>query len=185
MASSITASVGSAGGVNRRPDVLTVQRLLNQVPPVSGGPTPPLVTDGVCGMKTKAAIQKFQIQQFGWSGADGRVDPGGRTHQRLNDFDVPFLTNGSVLLCPHGGMVQAVLVPLGSSRPGVSPGLFALSALDAFVISGCPFVTTFPSPCIGAQWFNATQTGFLTVQSIGLSVSAAQVPQGPVLVAQP
>lgn len=185
MAATITASVGSAGGMNRAPDVLTVQRLLNQVPPVSGGPTPPLVADGVCGMKTKAAIQKFQLQQFGWSGADGRVDPGGRTHQRLNDFDIPFLTNVSVLLCPHGGVVQAILAPLGSSRPSVLPGVFALAVIDVFVINGCPFVTTFPSPCMGAQWLNATPNGFLNVRSVGLAVSAAQIPQGAVVVAAP
>ncbi|MDQ2980402.1 MAG: hypothetical protein M3R62_14420 [Acidobacteriota bacterium] len=59
MPSMISASVGAAGGVNRSTDVGTVQRLLNQVTPVLGGPSPPLEPDSKCGPKTIAAIQKF------------------------------------------------------------------------------------------------------------------------------
>lgn len=86
MAKSITASVGM-GGVNRSTDTITIQQLLNNVSPYDGGPSPPLVVDGICGPKTKAAIQNFQLKQFGWSGADGRVDPGQQTLERLNLFD--------------------------------------------------------------------------------------------------
>src|SRR5262249_54727349 len=46
-----------------------------------------LEVDGNCGPKTKAAIQAFQLKQFGWSLADGRVDPYKQTIGRLNDFD--------------------------------------------------------------------------------------------------
>jgi len=184
MASVIGASVGRAGALNRPPDVLTVQRLLNQVPPASAGPFPPLVPDGMCGEKTMGAIQKFQIRHFGWSGADGRVDPGGQTLRKLNEFDVPFLTNGSVLICPHGAPVQAILGSLGS-RPSVFPGLVALALTDVFIVNGCPFVASQPSPCMTAQWFNATPAGFLNVQSFGICVSAVQIPQGPVVIAAP
>jgi peptidoglycan hydrolase-like protein with peptidoglycan-binding domain len=89
VAKSITASVGRMGGVNRPDDVRTVQQLLNQVPLTAGGPKPPLDPDGKCGPKTIAAIQAFQLHHFGWPGADGRVDPNGRTHTKLNEFDVP------------------------------------------------------------------------------------------------
>jgi hypothetical protein len=87
MARKISASVGRMGGVNRYKDVVTVQELLNQVPITSGGPSPPLKIDGICGPKTIKGIQVFQIKHFGWSGADGRVDPDGPTHLWLNTFD--------------------------------------------------------------------------------------------------
>ena len=87
MARKLNASVGRMGGVNYRDDVITVQQLLNQVPITSGGPSPPLKVDGICGSKTINAIQVFQVKQLGWSMADGRVDPNGATHTRLNTFD--------------------------------------------------------------------------------------------------
>ena len=87
MARKLNASVGRMGGVNYRDDVITVQQLLNQVPINEGGPKPPLVVDGICGSKTVKAIQLFQVKQIGWSGADGRVDPNGPTHTRLNTYD--------------------------------------------------------------------------------------------------
>lgn len=186
MASMITASVGAAGGVNRFNDVGTVQRLLNQVPPFSGGPTPPLQPDSKCGPKTIAAIQKFQIQQFGWSGADGRVDPNGQTLRRLNDFDIPFLTTASILMCPHGAPVQAALIGVGiSSRPSPAPGILALHVNDVFTVSGCPFFIQQPSPCILARWITTSPGLFLNVRSIGTCLSPAQIPQGPVNILKP
>jgi hypothetical protein len=62
--------------------VLTVQRLLNGVPPGEGQPTPLLAEDGWIGPKTVGAINRFQKKQFGWQ--DGRVDPKGPTLRRLN-----------------------------------------------------------------------------------------------------
>jgi hypothetical protein len=86
LAKSITASVGLRG-VNLLKDVVTVQRLLNKVPPSEGGPAKPLDDDGSAGTKTNTAIQLFQLHHFGWSGADGRVDPGQQTLAKLNTFD--------------------------------------------------------------------------------------------------
>jgi hypothetical protein len=78
------------GGLNRTDDVRKVQVALNKVPAASGGPSKPLeTTTGICGPKTIEAIQLFQIKHFGWSGADGRVDVNGVTHQKLNEFDGP------------------------------------------------------------------------------------------------
>jgi hypothetical protein len=82
----ITASVG-VNGVNRPSDVRTIQEMLNQAPVSSGGPSPPLIVDEICGPKTKAAIQKFQLHHFGWAGADGRVDPNGPTHIKLHEWE--------------------------------------------------------------------------------------------------
>jgi peptidoglycan hydrolase-like protein with peptidoglycan-binding domain len=81
----ISASVGT-NGVNTAADVQTIQQMLNSVPPDEGGPDPVLKPDGISGPKTNGAIQKFQVQQFGWGMADGRVDPGGRTLRRLNEI---------------------------------------------------------------------------------------------------
>jgi hypothetical protein len=81
----LTASVGIRG-VNRSWDVLFVQDALNNVPTSQGGPTPALVLDGLCGPKTKAAIQQFQLHHFGWRGADGLVEVGKQTHEKLNQY---------------------------------------------------------------------------------------------------
>lgn len=85
MPKSITASVGLLGK-NLQPDTLTVQNLLNNVPINLGGPNPRLDPDGKCGNKTTTAIQMFQLKHFGWTGTDGRVDPGGITLTMLNAY---------------------------------------------------------------------------------------------------
>lgn len=85
MARVISGSVG-IGGANRSADVRCVQELLNGVPPSQAGPTPLLKVDGLCGDKTKAAIQRFQLRQLGQRLADGRVDPGGPTLAKLNEL---------------------------------------------------------------------------------------------------
>jgi peptidoglycan hydrolase-like protein with peptidoglycan-binding domain len=76
----ITASVG-VGGVNRQSDVTAVQVLLNQF--VRRLELEPLDTDGDCGPKTRGAIAAFQEDVVGMEVPDGRVDPGGRTWERL------------------------------------------------------------------------------------------------------
>jgi hypothetical protein len=88
MARSISASVGE-GGVNRSDDSVTVQELLNKVPPEQGGPAPRLAVDGLPWQLTIAAIRKFQRVQLGFQWPDGRVDAGGQTLAKLNEFDRP------------------------------------------------------------------------------------------------
>ena len=82
----ISKSVGLKG-VNRSADVKTVQQLLNGVPANEGRPKPKLVEDSLCGNKTINAIHRFQLKHFGWKGADGRVDPGHRTINKLNSLN--------------------------------------------------------------------------------------------------
>lgn len=72
--STISASVGK-GGINKKADVILVQKALNKAISVS------LSDDGVCGPLTINAIIKFQKQQF--NRADGRIDVGGATASKL------------------------------------------------------------------------------------------------------
>ena len=81
----IDSSVG-LNGVNREEDTCVIQRALNKVPADQGGPVKLLKQDGICGPKTNKAIQTFQLKHFGWSGADGKVDPERQTIAKLNEL---------------------------------------------------------------------------------------------------
>jgi hypothetical protein len=83
----ISASVGQ-DGKNVKSDVMTVQDLLNKVPVHEGGPQAPLKVDGLAWTKTIAAIKRFQSINLGHKWPDGRVDPGGKTLAKLNQYDV-------------------------------------------------------------------------------------------------
>lgn len=76
----ITGSVGKRG-VNKRQDVVLVQKLLNG----NLGPRMKvLAEDGIAGPKTNAAIENFQRRVLRVSRPDGRVDPGQRTIKALS-----------------------------------------------------------------------------------------------------
>ncbi len=86
----LSGSVGQ-GGRNNRDDIIKVQELLNRVPEPSGGPRVRLTPDGICGPLTLLAIKKFQWRQVLPPRApqtlpDGRVDPNGRSLQKLDEF---------------------------------------------------------------------------------------------------
>ncbi|MGD8784662.1 MAG: glycoside hydrolase family protein [Thioalkalispiraceae bacterium] len=76
----INASVGR-DGVNYKRDVRLVQGLLNQytIPRV----TTPLKIDGVIGDRTIQRIETFQKKILHFARPDGRVDPDGRTINKL------------------------------------------------------------------------------------------------------
>lgn len=83
----LTAPVGERGNahgsLNHPEDVQKVQDILNAIPVTVGGPAELLSLDGKAGRLTKKAIQEFQLKHFGWKLADGRVDPGGKTWERM------------------------------------------------------------------------------------------------------
>jgi len=96
------------------------------------------------------------------------------------------LNTSSVLMCPHGGMVQATST---NTRAKVG-GDFALRASDTFVITGCPFFLGLVyHPCVRVQWIQpatrsqAVSDFTLTEQSVGLCLAADQAPQGTVIIA--
>jgi hypothetical protein len=79
--------VGDGGRCrNRHDDVKAIQTALNAFSPLDGGPSPPLVPDGICGRLTKAAILHFQQK---WKDdllpflPDGIIDKDGPTIKRL------------------------------------------------------------------------------------------------------
>jgi hypothetical protein len=171
MARMIGSSVGRMGGKNLPMDVITVQQLLDQVPAHQGGPVPLLDVDGLCGPKTIAAIQKFQLHHFGWSIADGRVDPGGPTLAKLNEFDnnsfpLPVLAD-TPLLCPHGGQVKGTSL---SNR-------VVLTTSDKFVVTGCLLTA---SPCVTVKWLGPPGKP-LNQHSQGTCFNSKGGPQGPVI----
>lgn len=96
------------------------------------------------------------------------------------------LNINSTLMCPHGGSVQII----STNTKLQADGAFAALATDQFLISGCAFTIPpgVPSPCLTVQWLvtdtrntvNGTPT--LSQSSVGLCLSPAQVPQGPVTI---
>ncbi len=84
---SIQQPVGSGfKAKNLDRDVRTIQGSLNQIKPLQGGPVVPLVVDGKCGPKTNKAIVDLQMKQFGIKGADGVIEPGKQTINRINQL---------------------------------------------------------------------------------------------------
>ena len=98
------------------------------------------------------------------------------------------ITMDSQLQCPHGGQVM-----IQTSNPVSVNGVPVPTQFDTFTITGCPFQIpapsgTIPSPCTTVQWVKADLSvkinGIPTLndQSVGLCLSATQIPQGTVSV---
>ncbi|MCI0640939.1 MAG: peptidoglycan-binding protein [Gemmataceae bacterium] len=114
----ITGSVGVKGR-NVPADTDVVQELLNIAPPAEGGPQPVLKVDGFVGPKTTAAIQRFQVQRFGWSGADGRIDPDQRTFRWLKVMEGQYGRQ----------QFKIIKTELAGGVHGVSDAYFAIMAV--------------------------------------------------------
>jgi hypothetical protein len=97
----------------------------------------------------------------------------------------PFLTTAATVTCPHGG--QATIAP---SQSAAVAGAAICTESDQVTIAGCPFtIGPNPSPCVTVQWQSSSQStklsglAALTAGSVGLCLSAASAPQGPVVLA--
>jgi hypothetical protein len=96
------------------------------------------------------------------------------------------LNSDTVATCPHGGQVS--FTPSQSSvMVDSSP---ALLVSDLATVAGCAFVIgVVPSPCLTVQWIPPTaalrvkvqQTPVLLSTTVGLCLSGASAPQGPVV----
>jgi hypothetical protein len=100
------------------------------------------------------------------------------------------LTTSSMIMCPHGGIVNAI----SSNAKVKAAGSYLLRASDTFIIAGCPLnIAGAPHPCTQVQWVQTalkskTIGDFnLTLDSVGFCVAADQAVQGTVLIntAQP
>jgi hypothetical protein len=100
------------------------------------------------------------------------------------------LTAASVMMCPHGGTVNAI----SSNTKVKAAGSYLLRSTDTFLIVGCPLnVAGAPHPCVQVQWVQTALKSKaigdfnLTINSVGLCVAADQAVQGTVLIntAQP
>lgn len=80
------------GGTNNSGDVRLIQRLLNESR--AKAKLPLLVTDGIAGPKTNAAIALYQKSSALVS--DGRVDRGGPTLKKLMTDHLKELSNGVI-----------------------------------------------------------------------------------------
>jgi hypothetical protein len=96
------------------------------------------------------------------------------------------LNSSSVMMCPHGGMVQATT----SNTRAKGAGDFLLRSSDTFLISACPFfLGLVPHPCVQVQWVQpagrsrAVGDFTLTGASVGLCLAADMAPQGTVILA--
>jgi hypothetical protein len=96
------------------------------------------------------------------------------------------LNSDTIATCPHGGQVS--FTP-SQSRVSVDSAP-ALLVSDLATVAGCAFVIgTVPSPCLTVQWIPATaalrvavhQTPVLLSTTVGLCLSTASAPQGPVV----
>jgi hypothetical protein len=76
----------------------------------------------------------------------------------------------------------------GSPRVLVS-GMPVATVADQFMVAGCAFTIPPPQPCLQVQWLTpATRVLVngsppITQASMGLSISATGVPQGPPIIA--
>ena len=99
---------------------------------------------------------------------------------------IPILTGGSTVMCPHGGQAQ---LPTSNTEVLID-GAPALLQTDIHPVLGCAFAPVSPSPCTSIRWVSASTqvkvrgVPVLLQNSVGLCLSAAQVPQGTALVAQ-
>ncbi|WMS87813.1 hypothetical protein [Pleionea litopenaei] len=96
-------------------------------------------------------------------------------------------TTMSQLTCPHGGSIT-----IASSNTSVFADQSSVATIsDTFTVVGCPFqipgTPPIPSPCVTVQWIKSDLrvkvSGQFTVsaQSVGLCLSAQQLPQGQVM----
>ena len=95
------------------------------------------------------------------------------------------LNMSSIMMCPHGGMVNAVT----TNTRVQAGGDFVLRSSDTFLIAGCPFVLgTVPHPCVQVQWVQPALSSqvmsdfTLTEESVGLCVAPDMAVQGTVLI---
>jgi hypothetical protein len=98
------------------------------------------------------------------------------------------LTVSSLMMCPHGGTVQAT----STNKRTRASGDLVLRATDTFVVGGCALASAL-HPCVQVNWVVTAENSrvggdaVLNEESLGLCVAATDAVQGAVQVvfAQP
>lgn len=179
MARDISLPVGE-GCQNLASDVMTLQKMLNNVPPDKGGPDydKKLPTDGKPSGEFVTALHNFQSKNADLGHEWTKVSPGGMTLARLNAFDpLPALKRTSRMMCPHGGMVTV----LTTGKPSAYDETLGLASLA--VVAGCSFrMGVLPSPCMKVQWITSPATNFLDSRATGICLGMSGAAQGPVVI---
>jgi len=95
------------------------------------------------------------------------------------------LNMSSVIMCPHGGTVNAIT----TNTRVQAVGDFVLRSSDIFLVAGCPFtIGSMLHPCVQVQWVQPALRGqvmsdfTLTEESVGLCVAPDMAVQGTVII---
>ena len=92
------------------------------------------------------------------------------------------LNTGSIIMCPHGGMVSHTSGTWTTYRISGRPPMLQT---DIYIVAGCPMPG---SPCHMVQWVTASNMlvikgiPVLTFTSVGLCMGAGGAAQGPAIV---
>lgn len=92
---------------------------------------------------------------------------------------------GATAMCTHGAPVATI----SSNARVLVSGLPVATLADQYLIAGCPFNPTPPSPCLRVQWLTPALRVLVNGQppilstSPGLCLNPVQAPQGPPIVA--
>jgi len=86
-------------------------------------------------------------------------------------------------MCPHAGPVQTI----SSNTRVLVSGMPVATMADTFLVAGCAFTVPpgKPQPCVKVQWLVPATRVLVNGQppilqtSVGLCLSAEQIPQGP------
>ena len=95
----------------------------------------------------------------------------------------PLFHVGATAMCPHAGPVQTI----SSNTRVLVSGMPVATMADTFLVAGCAFTVPpgKPQPCVKVQWLVPATRVLVNGQppilqtSVGLCLSAEQIPQGP------
>lgn len=95
------------------------------------------------------------------------------------------LNTGTIIMCPHGGMVTHAPLTVTSYRVD---GRLPMLQSDNYIIVGCSNNYGRPSPCFRVTWASASNLlvirgeRALTLDSVGICQSASGIAQGPAII---
>lgn len=94
------------------------------------------------------------------------------------------LSQSSVILCPHGGIVNHI--PTTSTTFRIE-GRLPMLMTDVYLVAGCPFIAGYsPSPCVEVRWVTGSSRLYvkgipvLTLASVGICSGASAA--GPAII---